>query len=136
MKTLTMTLLLFSHFTFAQAGCEKNFDDFLSSISENRNIQEKFISYPLKYIYIDLQSPEMPLVEKKLSEKDIKTTEFSIYPLKSRQKHHGLVHKIIDKNATSAKVDVFKPETDYLLTFTFQIKSDCWFLVEYIDSSL
>lgn len=136
MKILALIIVFFSQFTYAKVDCEKNLEGFLSSISGNRDIQEKFILYPLKYTYVDIQSPDMSLVEKMLSEQNVKEAEFSVYPLKSRQDAHGLVQKVLEKGKSSAKVSVFKPDTDYSLIYKFQLKSGCWSLVEYIDQSL
>jgi hypothetical protein len=136
MKIFALALVVFSQFTYADFQCEKNLENFLISISENRNMQERYISYPLKHTYVDTESPDMPLVEKMLSEKSIKSAEFSVYPLKSIQLSHGLVQKILEQEKVSAKVSLFKPDTDYLLIYKFQLKSGCWFLVEEIDKSL
>jgi hypothetical protein len=136
MKIFSLLILLISQLTFAKNNCEKDFKVLLNSISENRKLQEKVISYPLKYTYVDTQSEDMPLLVKHLSEESIKAAEFSVYPLKSTQKAHDLVQKILEQNESSAKVSVFKPETDYSLIYEFQIKSGCWSLVEYINESL
>ncbi|HOY22962.1 MAG TPA: hypothetical protein PK002_07385 [Cellvibrio sp.] len=134
MKILALIIVCFSQFSYA--NCEKNLEGFLSAISENRDIQEQSILYPLKYTYVDIQSPDMSLVEKMLSEQNVKDAEFSVYPLKSRQEAHGLVQKVLENKKGSAKVSVFKPDTDYSLIYKFQLKSGCWSLVEYIDQSL
>jgi len=136
MKIFALLTLLIAHLTFAETNCEKDFKVLLGSISENRKLQEKIISYPLKYTYIDTQSEDMPLLVKQLSEESIKGAESSVYPLKSTQQAYGLVQQILEQNKSSAKVSVFKPETDYSLTYKFQIKSGCWTLVEYINESL
>lgn len=136
MKKLTLLLLVFSEFTFANFVCEKNLEVLLISMSGNRSTQEAIISYPLKYTYIDTQSNDMDLVEKQLNEKEIKTAKLPVYPLKSTQKSHGLVHKVLEQNKESAKVLVFKPETDYSLTYHFRNTSGCWLLTEYNNDSL
>ncbi len=136
MKVFILMILFISQFTCAQVSCDKNLEIFLNSISENRDIQEKFISYPLKYTYVDIQSADMPLVEKMLNEENVRMAEFSVYPLKSTQRARGLVQKVLEKDKSSAKVSMFKPDTDYSLVYKFQMKSGCWSLVEYINHSL
>jgi hypothetical protein len=136
MKIFALAIFFFSQFTCAELQCERHLENFLSSISESRSIQEEFILYPLKYIYVDKESLDMSLVEKVLSENEVKSAEFSAYPLKSMQKAHGLVQKVVAQEKESAKVSLLKPDTDYSLIYKFQLKSGCWFLVEIIDQSL
>ncbi|MBS1190554.1 MAG: hypothetical protein H6R10_2346 [Rhodocyclaceae bacterium] len=51
-------------------------------------------------------------------------------------RENGLVSKIRKLAARIAVVEVFKPDSDWLTTYHFLRKGNCWFFHEYQDHSL
>jgi hypothetical protein len=67
----------------------------------------------------------------------ISKVEFSAEPsLSTYMKENGLVANIKQLATNDAVVEVFKPDTDWLTTYHFLLKDNCWFLHEYHDHSL
>lgn len=103
----------------------EQFSVFLDKFSRDVQIQREFTQFPLRYSFAEdrLYGPE--LVTKMLP---IDEVEFPIYPSQATIDTDGL-QTIVETNNSSAKVLLKKPDTDYVLGYTF-VKKDCWYLTE------
>ena len=62
---------------------------------------------------------------------------FSATPsLSAYMQKNGLTSKIKEITTNTAVVAVFKPDTDWLTTYHFSLKGNCWFFHKYQDYSL
>jgi hypothetical protein len=67
----------------------------------------------------------------------ITQADFAGWPsLASAMQENGLASRIAVKTGTRAVLEVFRPNTDWLLQFHFRIRNGCWLFWQYEDRSL
>jgi hypothetical protein len=116
-----------------QANCYKEFDRFLLEFSENIDVQRKLTRFPLKRMHLDLDAdPEPKPVYEVINQQDLK---FPIILNDEDRKARGLNIRIKDKSTKSAKVELYKEDTDYQVIYFFSMDR-CWLLDHVEDWSL
>ena len=65
----------------------------------------------------------------------VQPAEFPVMPLVQERKDNALVMQLEDVTASTARVNLAKPDTDYLVSYYFKM-DDCWRLVRIENQSL
>jgi len=65
----------------------------------------------------------------------VQSAEFPVMPLVQERKDNALVMQLEDVTASTARVNLAKPDTDYLMSYYFKM-DDCWRLVRIENQSL
>ena len=122
------------NFVNSQVSCPAtDFSVFIRAFANDVNIQKTFTKYPLKYQRVDLDSePDPKAITQELNRNQI---QFPILALHEERVNHSLEIQIDNINTNNAEITLFKPDTDYQITYHF-IKNFCWYLVFVDNQSL
>ena len=143
-------LLIFSIYSYAyaldpvshpirqvgQAACPSHdFSDFIKAFSENTEVQVAFTKYPLQQQSVDTNAePEPKPVVRKLPRNQI---SFPVLPKEIERKKQSLEVRVDSVTGSNAKVTLVKPNTDYQVTYEFELYTNsCWYLLSVDDQSL
>jgi hypothetical protein len=109
------------------------FTGFLEVFLSSPEMQKRFTADPLVTSYIKVQ--DVPDPETMVQRERGAQLKFPLAPSRGRQRAEGL--EIDVRGAASARpvVVIAKPDTDYVLRFTFE-RTNCWRLIRYDDESL
>jgi WD40 repeat protein len=113
--------------------CEyEDFHEFMAHFSVSIDIQKQYTRFPLEKLQVDALADPEPLTEEfKLKKSQI---DFPIFP-GPNEIEDGSLQMDISVSGDEAKVRLFKPDTDYLIEYFFQL-GVCWNLVRIEDWSL
>ncbi len=110
-----------------------DFESFLKSYSDSMEIQKLFTSAPLESTAIDPSAePEPAEVTRML---DANELDFPLMPSLAKQASEGLMSRRSNLSKTNVEVVLFKPDTDYQMSFFFK-QENCWKLYRIKDYSL
>lgn len=120
-----------------KAKVREQFSAFFSRYETDKQFAISRTTFPLRSLKrefgLDEKGRDVPSVIRS----SISQAQFSASPaLSTYAKENGLSSRIKPPAARSAIVEVFKPDTDWLISYHFQLKGSCWFLSEYQDQSL
>ncbi|WP_370276939.1 hypothetical protein [Pontibacterium sp.] len=114
--------------------CPIAFADFLERFERNRLWQEKYIVYPLEHSWVDVDAnPEWETVYTTLSKLEVAGRKHPIYPSPQARKSIPLIMEVTIASVGKRNVRLFKPDTGFLLKYSFQQVDGCWYLVKYED---
>lgn len=118
----------------SQVSCPaKDFSAFMTAFSNNKIIQKAFTRNPLKKQHLDPDAePEPKKVIQYLGPHQI---QFPIFPLHEERVKRFLEIRIDSVTTTNARITLFKPNTDYQVSYFFK-KDTCWRLTQIEDWSL
>lgn len=132
-KTIT-TLLLLAAAPTALATCPaQDISFFIQRFSNDEAIQRLFTVVPLVSQYLDAAAQPEP--ERRTRTLERGQIVFPVMPLAEERSERLLGMRLEDVTALSARVDLFKPDTDYLISYFFRM-DDCWRLVKIDHQSL
>jgi hypothetical protein len=104
----------------------------MAHFSVSIDIQKQYTRFPLEKLQVDALADPEPLTEEfKLKKSQI---DFPIFP-GPNEIEDGSLQMDISVSGDEAKVRLFKPDTDYLIEYFFQL-GVCWNLVRIEDWSL
>ncbi|MGA3846516.1 hypothetical protein ACI2UC_23255 [Ralstonia nicotianae] len=110
-----------------------NFPQFLHKFSDDKNTQKSFTKYPLKKYQLDFDvAPDPRRVVHNLDRHQI---QFPVIPSSLERAKQQLKLRIDNVSSSEAKVTLFKPDTDYQISYHFK-KNSCWTLEKIEDWSL
>ncbi len=110
-----------------------DFSVFMRAFSNDVDVQKAFTKSPLKNQRLDIDAePEPRIVIQNLGRHQI---QFPVLPLREERGNQLLEISVDGVTADSAKVTLFKPDTDYQIYYFFE-KSACWKLVRIENWSL
>lgn len=111
----------------------KDFELFLKTFSESSKVQEAFTEAPLQIVTIDSASePEPEEVLKVINREEL---SFPLMPNLAVQANDGLKSRRSSADENNFEVILFKPDTDYQMSFFFK-RLNCWKLYRIKDHSL
>jgi len=121
--------------SYAVAGqCDErsSFMDFLSRFSRDQQFRNERIVFPLRVV---VGSPSEGQIKQRWSENDI-GSKFNP-PIPSQQlREQGVTQYVSWQSSTEVEVKQSIPESDsYIVIYRFKLRSGCWFMVRYEDSS-
>ena len=119
-----------------QFACpSRHFPEFIKAFSENTEIQAAFTKYPLQQQSLDTNAePEPKPVVRKLPRNQI---SFPVLPKEIERKKQSLEVRVDSVTGSNAKVTLVKPDTDYQVTYEFELYTNsCWYLLSVDDQSL
>jgi hypothetical protein len=117
----------------APAKCfSGDFPSFLAAFGDQVAVQRAHTLVPLVSTRVEDAEPEPKQVVKKLAPEQIR---FPVFALKAERARTPLTMTIKSVTATSASVQLEKPDTDYQLSYHFR-KAPCWQLVRMENASL
>ena len=111
----------------------KDFALFLKTFSESSEVQEAFTETPLQIVTIDSASEPEP--EEVLKEINREALNFPLMLNIATQANVGIKSRRYDTDENNVEVILFKPDTDYQISFFFR-RLDCWKLYRIKDHSL
>jgi hypothetical protein len=113
--------------------CEhEDFHEFMAHFSVSIDIQKQYTRFPLEKLQVDALADPEPLTEEfKLKKSQI---NFPVFPGPD-EIEDGSLQMDISVSGDKAKVRLFKPDTDYVIEYFFQLEK-CWNLVRIEDWSL
>ena len=109
----------------------ENFQAFLDRFSDDVEYQKQHTAPQLQTVQVDNSGREPTPVEKLVARADLK---FPVFPGSAQRKQDGLEMKV-QPAKRGTKVTLSKPDTDYLIEYTFE-PHECWQLVRKENASL
>ena len=129
--------LFFPSIAVAGNTCYQSFDDFLAAFENSRIFQTESAVYPLRHTFIDGGAhPEPKTIESELSKQEIRERKYPIYPYPKDQENISFVKEVAESSTTKRQIMLFKPDTDYVFRYQFEMVNNCWRLTEYNNDSL
>jgi hypothetical protein len=119
-----------------QVACpSRDFSEFIKAFSENTEMQAAFTKYPLQQQRLDANAePEPKPVIRKLRRDQV---SFPVLPNEAERKKQSLEVRVGSVIGSNAKAFLVKPDTDYKVTYEFELHTDsCWYLLSVDDQSL
>ncbi len=130
---VAIALPLAAHAAAPAPACfSGEFAPFLVAYANDIAVQRAHTLVPLKSKYLVDGDPDPKAVVKMLAKNQI---VFPVMPLKAERVRTPLQMEVKALSATSAKVTLEKPDTDYVLSYHFR-KNPCWQLVLMDNASL
>jgi hypothetical protein len=141
MRALSAVILalLFPSISLAD-GCNattrEDFGSFFSKFREDQGFSVNRTHFPLKAFQWEYGLDENGKDDSAPRRYRISKFEYEKSPsLSASMKKEGLDFKIKSIKARTAIVEVFKPDTGWLMSYRFIRKGNCWFLDEFGDHS-
>ena len=111
---------------------DNNFNDFIEKFSADSTFQLRRTKFPLKIKWYDLDNDRDSIIYKE-------KTEFEMMDFRKRKstgQHDQWAQKIVvDKNNTSATIEIRGIENGIMVDYLFEKIHDAWMLIEIDDSS-
>ena len=137
LNRILLIFLCFPSSTIAGYECYESFDEFLPAFENNKAVQIDNTIFPLKYTFVDGGAyPEPKVINSELSSKKIEERKNPIYPYPKDQKKVPLLKEISEPSPGKMRIRLYKPDTDYVLRYQFELIGTCWKLTEYNNDSL
>ena len=135
---LTFIFLVISNTASAlcNSGVDENFGVFFAKFSDEKKFSVNRTLYPtytLRHEYGEKNGKEVHTTVKTIISKHDDSATPTITEILRR---NGMETKIKSKDSTNALVNVYKPDTDWLLSYHFKLRSSCWYLHHIEDHSL
>ena len=138
MRYLAALLLLFP--LLANAACTDkeagNFTTFLSRYLEDARFALQFTQFPLRHVR--WEDGTVAREGKALRKTALINKAQASGPVLLRKfvQDNGLQSKISYQDRTAVTLEVFKPDTDWLVYYQFRRRNGCWYLWQIEDASL
>lgn len=142
MRRLSFFLLMAIVFVSpSQARCkattQEAFDVFFPQFAASKDFATDRTIYPLKTIRhkygLDAQGKGVDISVETLIAKKL---DASYPPIGEFMKTNSMKSKQRSLSLRSSVVDIFKPDSDWVLSYHFQLKGRCWYLHHVEDHSL
>jgi len=135
---LTFLFLVISNTSIAlcNSGVDENFGIFLAKFSDEKKFSVNRTLYPtytLRHEYGVENGKEVHSTVKTIITKDDDSATPTIAEI---LRINSMETKVKSTNSTNAVVNVYKPDTDWLLSYHFKLRGSCWYLHHIEDHSL
>jgi hypothetical protein len=132
---IVMMLLVVAK-SWAAKPCAKQFEHFLTRFEVDQQFQRSNTQFPLQATYVDSSAePEPKTVAYTIINAADANYATVIFPNKQKQLAVPFV-KSISHTQGIYGVKLMKPDTDFMLEFSFKKTSACWQLIKFEDFSL
>ena len=115
----------------------EDFRQFFSRFSTDKAFSSSRTLYPLRVQRLEYGIDPDSNDEPKPVRSRVTKEQDAPYPtLDAYMKEHGLISEIIELRPKYAVVQVFMQDSDWLMTYHFRRKGNCWYMTELQDDSL
>jgi hypothetical protein len=136
-RICVLTALFFLSRIAAAESCSAEFLEFVGQFEASPQFQAAHTRFPLSYSYVDGDASPEPKILRIAIERE-RAAEFPgiVYPSPAQQAAVAFDRTIDSPQPDTRAVRLEKPDTDYVLVFTFEKSDVCWNLVSVQDLSL
>ncbi len=121
----------------AAQACPAVFEEFLGAFESSVDFQRAHTRFPLTYSHLDKgANPEPKTVLETIGNQHVATFVRIAYPSREKQATVPFERRVSSPQADVRRVRLAKPDTDYVLEYTFAKAASCWELTRVDDVSL